>query len=294
MTQASEARTTQASDTGERGPLPLENDYAAGQGLPVEFVTSADGTRLSYEKSGTGTPVVIVGGGLNDRAMFRPMAGIVAQRFTVYNYDRRGRGGSDLGDPDAWSLEREVEDLRAVVDAVGEPCHVFGNCTGAMVAIEAAAAGLPIRRLALYEPPYRSPEATTEQLVAMRRMIDEDRRGEMVEMFGRDVVGFIDAEKMEFFKQHPAWQAFLSMAHSAYYDSIISRDHTAIPFGKLPAVTVPTLVMRGDVGDGGIHEACVQVAEGIPEARLLTMHGCDHLFDQAAWSRIVMAFLEEA
>ncbi|WP_407319835.1 alpha/beta hydrolase [Isoptericola halotolerans] len=283
-----------ATTVEERGPLPLDADYAAERDLPVELVTSADGTRIAYERSGTGRPVVIVGGGLNDRAMFRPMAGIMAERFTVYNYDRRGRGDSDLGDPDAWTLDTEVEDLRAVIEAVGEPCDVFGNCTGAMVAIEGAAAGLDIRRMALYEPPYRSPEATTEQLAAIRRLIDEERRGEIVEMFGRDIVGFISPEKMEYFKQHPAWAAFESMAYSAYYDAIISRDHTGIPFEKLPDVQVPTVVMRGDVGDGGIHDACVQIADGIPEAQLLTMRGCDHLLDQAAWSRYVMAFLENS
>lgn len=277
-----------------RGPLPLEDDYAAGPGLPVEYVTSADGARIAFERSGTGRPVVIVGGGLNDRAMFRPMAGILSQRSTVVNYDRRGRGDSDLGDPDAWTLATEVEDLRAVIDAVGEPCDVFGNCTGAMVAIEGAAAGLDIRRMALYEPPYRSPEATTEQLVAIRALIDEGRRGEIVELFGRDVVGFISPEKMEYFKAHPAWAAFESMAFSAYYDAIISRDHTAVPFAKLPDVTVPTVVMRGDVGDGGIHAACEQLADALPDAQLLTMRGCDHLLDQAAWSPYVMAFLEAA
>lgn len=276
----------------QRGPLPLDADYAAGRGLPVEHVTSADGTRIAFERSGTGRPVVIVGGGLNDRAMFRPMAGIMSERFTVVNYDRRGRGASELGDPDAWTLDTEVEDLRAVIDAVGEPCDVFGNCTGGMVAIEAAAAGLPIRRMALYEPPYRSPEATTEQLAVIRGLIDEGRRGEIVELFGRDIVGFISPEKMEYFKQHPAWAAFESMAFSAYYDAIISRDHTGIPFAKLPLMQVPTVIMRGDVGDGGIHDACVQLAEGIPGAQLLTMKDRDHLLDQAAWSRYVMAFLE--
>ncbi|MDO8143835.1 MULTISPECIES: alpha/beta fold hydrolase [unclassified Isoptericola] len=284
---------TTATTVDERRSLPLDDDYAADRQLPVEFATSADGTRIAYERSGSGRPVVIVGGGLNDRAMFRPMAGIMSTRFTVYNYDRRGRGDSDLGDPDAWTLDTEVEDLRAVIEAVGEPCDVFGNCTGGMVAIEGAAAGLDIRRMALYEPPYRSPEATTEQLVAIRRLIDEGRRGEIVEMFGRDIVGFISPDTMEYFKQHPAWDAFESMAYSAYYDAIISRDHTAIPAEKLPAVQVPTVIMRGDIGDGGIHDACVQLADGIPDAHLLTMKGCDHLLDQAAWSRYVMAFLDE-
>lgn len=272
--------------------LPLGDDYEGPRDLVVEKVVSADGTTIAYEKCGSGPPVVVIGGGLNDRAMFTPLAQIMSERFTVYNYDRRGRGDSGYGDPDQWTIDREVEDLVAVLDAVGEPSHVFANCTGGMIAILAAAAGVPMVKLGLYEPPYWSLAATAEQLATLKQVIAEDRRDEAVTIFGRDIVRFMSDETLERFKQHPAWRAFQSMAPSTYYDGIISKDHTQIPFEELPKITVPTLVMRGDEGERGIHDACARIAEEIPQATLVTKEGYNHLFDQKAWTPLLMEFFE--
>ncbi len=286
-TAAAGARTGVATDG-----LPLNDDYAGTRDLPVETVTSTDGTPIAYEKSGSGPPVVIVGGGLNDRAMFNPLASIMSERFTVFNYDRRGRGDSGYGDPNRYTIDREVEDLAAVLDAVGEPSHVFANCTGGQIAILAAARGVPMARLCLYEPPYWSPEVTPTQLSILKQLIETDRREEAVTLFGRDIVGFLSDDSLEYFKQHPAWQAFESMAPSTYYDAIISKDHSQIPHTELPKIAVPTLVMRGDEGEQEIHDSCARIAAEIPGATLLTMAGCTHLFDQQAWARIMMGYLE--
>jgi pimeloyl-ACP methyl ester carboxylesterase len=260
--------------------LPLTDDYAGPRNLPVEFVTSADGTAIAYERSGGGHPVVVIGGGLNDRAMFTPFATILSQQFTVFNYDRRGRGDSGYGDPAQFSMEREVEDLAAVIEATGEPTSVFANCTGGMIAIYAAAAGVPMAKLGMYEPPYNSPKATPAQIATLKKYIDEDRREEAVTIFARDMVRFITPETLENFKHHPAWAAFESMAPSAYYDAIISVDHNAIPHDLLPKVTVPTLILSGRDSSAAIQDACVTVASEIPNARLIRLEGEGHLFNQ--------------
>ncbi|MFD1152116.1 alpha/beta fold hydrolase [Saccharothrix hoggarensis] len=260
--------------------LRLEDDYAGPRNLPVDTVTSLDGTVIAYEKSGSGPPVVVIGGGLNDKAMFAPFAHMLSEHYTVYNVDRRGHGDSDYGDPEEYSIHREVEDLAAVIEVAGEPAAVFANCTGGMVAIQAAADGVPMRRLGMYEPPYDSPKATDEQLVELKRLVAAGLREEAVTLFGKDIVGFITDETLEKIKNHPAWQAFVSMAPSAVYDTIISQQHNAVPFDLLPKITVPTLIISGRKSTPSIQEACVTLADRIPDARLIRLPDEGHLYDQ--------------
>ncbi|GLF98768.1 alpha/beta fold hydrolase [Streptomyces yaizuensis] len=268
----------------------LDEDYGGTRDCPMETVVSADGTVIAYEKYGSGPPVVVIGGGLNDRAMFTPLSTIMSEHFTVYTYDRRGRGDSGYGDPDRWTIQREVEDLAAVLEAVGEPSHVFANCTGGMIAVLAAADGLPLLRLGLYEPPYWSSPTTAEQVETLKRLIAEDRREEVVTIFARDIVGFLDDESIVKFKTHPAWAAFQTMTPSTYYDALINRDHLDIPYDALHRIAVPTLVLRGDEGQREIHDACARIAVEVRGAKLVTMHGYDHLFDQKAGAPLLMEF----
>lgn len=270
----------------------LDEDYGAPRDIVVKKVVSADGTRIAYDKVGTGPPVVVVGGGLNDRVMFAPLAAIMSDRFTVYNYDRRGRGDSETGDPQRWTIQREIEDLAAVLAEVGEPSHVFANCTGGQVAILAAAEGVPMAKLSVYEPPYWSKPATEEQVALLRRLIDDDRREEAVTVFCRDVVGFLNDETIGEFKSHPAWQAFQTMVPSTYYDTLIGKDHVDVPIAQLRKISVPTLVMSGDETDPGTYDACVRIAQEVPGATLLTKEGYGHLFSQKAWAPALMDFLE--
>ncbi|SCL34478.1 Pimeloyl-ACP methyl ester carboxylesterase [Micromonospora nigra] len=270
--------------------LPLTDDYAGPRDLPVETVVSADGTVIAYEKSGSGPPVVVIGGGLNDRAMFTPFAQLMSEHFTVYNYDRRGRGDSEYGDPERFTMDREVEDLAAVIAVTGEPTAVFANCTGGMIAIYAAAHGVPMSKLGLYEPPYNSPKATPAQIAQLKQFIEEDRREEAVTLFARDMVRFITEETLENFKQHPAWQAFKSMAPSALYDAVISVDHNAIPHGLLPKVEVPTLILSGCDSSAAIQAACVTLSQEIPNARLIRLEGEGHLFNQKVGAPLMAEF----
>src|SRR5262249_32465298 len=121
----------------------------------MKTVTSEDGTTIAYDQTGNGPPLVLVDGALNSRAfgLNRPLAAILADRFTVITYDRRGRG--DSGDTQPYAAQREIEDLAAVIDATGGPAHVYGISSGAGLALETACA-VPahVAKLALYEAPF--------------------------------------------------------------------------------------------------------------------------------------------
>ncbi|NUR47376.1 MAG: alpha/beta hydrolase [Hamadaea sp.] len=276
--------------------LGLDDDYAGERDLPVQQVRSADGTLIAYEKSGRGEPVVVLGGGLNDRGMFYPFANLMSENFTVYNCDRRGRGDSGMGDLDGYVIEREVEDLAAVVEAVekdtGQTPYVFANCTGGQIVILAAAAGVPMKKLGLYEPPYWSRPATTEQIEEIRRLNEAGDHDGAVALFGRDVVGFVTDETIDGFRQHPAWQAFLANAPSTYYDAIISRDHTQIPHEALAKISAPTLIIRGELTVRGIFDAMEKVVDELADAKLVTMEEVGHLYDQKRVAPIMTEFFQ--
>jgi len=153
----------------------------------MRHVTSSDGTRIAYEKTGEGPPLVIVGGSLGDHRFYIPLASELARRFTVYNFDRRGRGQSE--DTQPYAVERELEDLAALIDDAREPVLVYGHSAGSAFALRAAAADLSIAKLVLADPPFRphgdsdeaartrqANEAATVQAFHDRAITEETRR----------------------------------------------------------------------------------------------------------------------
>ena len=156
----------------------------------MDTVTSRDGTTIAFDRLGDGPPVVLVCGGSTDRTANAGLAAELASEFTVYNYDRRGRG--DSGDSPLYAVEREVEDVWAVVEAAGGSVNLYGTSSGAALAMEAAASGLPIARLAMWEPPYSvrgRPDLPADTASVYRRLVEAGRRGEAVEYFMAKVVG---------------------------------------------------------------------------------------------------------
>src|SRR5215203_2178151 len=149
----------------------------------VAKVTSADGTPIAFERLGDGPPIIVVGGAICDRAMTRPTAEQLAQHFTVINYDRRGRG--DSGDTAPYAVEREIEDLGALIAEAGGRASVYAHSSGAGLALHAAAQDLPIAKLVLHEPPY-VPDGEEERRISreyaknLKAILSEGRRGDAV------------------------------------------------------------------------------------------------------------------
>ena len=216
----------------------------------TETTRSADGTVIAYEKSGSGPPLVLVDGALCHRASgpSRPLAARLAGSFTVYTYDRRGRGES--GDTAPYAPEREVEDLAAVVDAAGGQADVYGISSGAALALDAAAAGVGIRRLALYEAPFVV-DATIAPLPAdwlptLEAALAEGRRGAAVSQFMRRVG--VPRPFIALMHVLPAWNKLTAVAHTLPYDFAVLGDTQSgapLPAERWADVAAPTAVLAG-------------------------------------------------
>jgi pimeloyl-ACP methyl ester carboxylesterase len=236
-------------------------------------IVSADGTTISYDRTGHGPPVILVVGAFNDRAAGAPLAAHLASSLTVVNYDRRGRGTST--DTVPYAVDREIDDLEALIGAAGGSASVFGYSSGAVLALRAAARGLPITRLALYDPPFQIKGTSPDYWMDMARQIDElvsaGRRGDAVELYQTKGVG-IPPEVVAQLRQAPFWPALEALAHTLAYDSLV----LACPPGLLGSVSTPTLVIDGEASPAPILAAARAVADGLPHAQLQTLPGQIH------------------
>ena len=153
----------------------------------MEQVRSRDGTSIAYQRQGAGPAVILVGGAFVDRSENAPLAAELADRFSVYNYDRRGRG--DSGDTGPYAVEREIEDIEALIAEAGGSAHLYGVSSGGALVLEAAAAGVAVDRLAVYEVPYDTSEGATERhreyVARLEGFLAEGRRGDAAELFMR-------------------------------------------------------------------------------------------------------------
>jgi pimeloyl-ACP methyl ester carboxylesterase len=243
----------------------------------MSTVTSADGTAIAYEQSGSGPAVVLVGGILGDRSQQAPLAALLADRFTVYNYDRRGRGES--GNTEPYAVEREIEDLGAVVDAAGGSAFVYGTSGCGVLALYAAAAGLApkIRKLAIWEPPYvvddSRPPVPPDYRARLTSLLAEGRRGDMVELFMTAAVG-LPRELVAQMRQAPWWPAQEALADTLVNEATLMGDFS-LPRARIAGVTVPTLVIDGGTTPWLSH-AAQAVADALPDARRRTLPGQPH------------------
>jgi pimeloyl-ACP methyl ester carboxylesterase len=235
-------------------------------------VTSADGTSIFFEQRGDGPPVILVGGAFNDRTTTVGLAEVLAGDFTAINYDRRGRG--DSGDTSPYAVEREIEDLAALITQVGGTASVFGHSSGAILALEAAAAGIGIERVVAYEPPYATDEHPRADVVdeVRARLAAGDRDGAVATFL--QVAG-TPAEMIEGMKSAPVWGWFTALAHTLPYDlTICGRD--ARPRDTLARISIPALVIGGGASDDALQSGARAAAEAVPGARHETLEGQDH------------------
>jgi pimeloyl-ACP methyl ester carboxylesterase len=239
-------------------------------------VRSNDGTWIAFEQAGQGPPVVLIGGALMDQAASAPLAALLSQHFTVFSYDRRGRGES--GDTAPYAVAREVEDVHAVIEEAGEAVCLFGHSSGAVLGLEAADQ-LPqkIKRLALYEPPFivddsRSP-APAEYRTELKLLLAEGRRGDTVEYFMNHA---LDAapDSIAHLKEGPLWHEIVQLAHTLPYDAALMTNTTngkPLPVARWASVAVPTLVIDERQSATYLRHAAEALVEMLPNAELCTL-----------------------
>jgi pimeloyl-ACP methyl ester carboxylesterase len=249
----------------------------------VHTVTSRDGTVIAFDRSGNGSPVLLVEGAFQHRALDPPtaqLASLLASHFTVYHYDRRGRG--DSGDTAPYCVEREIEDIEALIETAGGPVYVFGNSSGAVLALRAAGQGLAISKLALYEPPFivddSRPPLPDDYLEVLTELVSEGRRGDAVEYFMTTAVG-LPSEFVDQMRQEPFWPAFEAVAHTLPYDAAVMADTgsgSPTPLQQWAELRVPTLVLDGGESQRYRHNADALLAAILPHAERRTLEGQSH------------------
>jgi len=256
------------------------------KGNIMRKVISKDGTPIAFDQSGQGPAIILVAGATATRLAEASLAAALAPNFTVFSYDRRGRG--DSGDTAPYAVEREVEDIEALINEAGGSVFVFGHSSGAVLALEAARL-LPTRiaKLALYEPPFiiddSRPPAPQDYAKHLNELVSSGRRGEAVEYFMTEVG--TPAEMVAQMRQSPMWPALEEIAQTLPYDITIIGDTQSgdpLTLRKWAAVTVPTLVMDGTVFLGRedshvfLRHGADELANILPDAQRRTLEGQDH------------------
>jgi pimeloyl-ACP methyl ester carboxylesterase len=245
----------------------------------MDQVTSKDGTTIAFDRLGDGPPVVLISGGSVDRFSNAALADLLAADFTVYNYDRRGRGPS--GDTAPYAIKREVEDIDAVVAAAGGSAHLYGSSSGAALAL-IAAEQLPdkITKLALWEPPFildANARPPADQVQQYNTMLAEGRRGDAAQYFMEKVVG-MPAEFVAGARSQPWWAATEALAHTLPYDATIMGDYS-LPTERAAAVAIPTIVLDGGASFGFMGPTAEALAKVLPQGKRVTLAGQEHNID---------------
>jgi pimeloyl-ACP methyl ester carboxylesterase len=262
----------------------------------VSAARSKDGTTIAFERTGSGPPLIIVDGALcwRESGPARKVAKEVADRFTVITYDRRGRGES--GDTAPYSVQREVEDIEALIDEAGGPVHLCGFSSGGVLAMEAARAGAAIEKLVVYEAPFivddSRPPAPASYVSDLNEHLAAGRRGAAVKRFMR-LVGMpaVLAAAMPLF---PAWKKLKGVAHTLPYDAAVMGDTQAgkpLDPGHWGAVSVPTLVLVGGKSPDWMASGMQSLAELLPSAQRQVLDGQTHMVKAKAVGPAVKRFL---
>jgi pimeloyl-ACP methyl ester carboxylesterase len=243
--------------------------------MSQDAVTSLDGTPIAYWRSGEGSPLVLVHGTSADHSRWKPVLPAFEEHFTVYAVDRRGRGGS--GDSEDYSIEREFEDVAAVVDSIGEPVDLLGHSYGAVCALEAALLTRNARRLVLYEP---GMNVTGEQIYPpgfidrLDALLEAGDRDAVISTMFRDLVG-MPQEEVEHLRSLPAWQERVKAAPTVPRELRADEAYRFDPerFGDL---AVPTLQLSGGDSPAFLKAADKAVDETLPNCRIVVMPGQGH------------------
>jgi pimeloyl-ACP methyl ester carboxylesterase len=254
-------------------------------------VTSQDGTSIAYERIGDGPPLILVMGAFNDRSAGAPLAAALGTQRTVYTYDRRGRG--DSGDVLPYAVERELEDLDALIAEAGGSAAVFGYSSGAVLALKAASEGLAITKVVLHELPLMvdqdQPRWSADHAARLRELVVAGRRGDAVEYFQSHLVGIPD-EVIAQMRQAPFRPVLEAMAHTLVYEAVILGDGL-LRLEVARSITTPLLAIVGAATTPFMIETAHAVAEAARTGRSVVLSGQGHDIDPNAIGPVLEEFL---
>lgn len=264
----------------------------------MSTATSNDGTRIAYETKGDGPAVVLVGGGLDDGSENEPLMHELAQYFTVINYARRGR--ADSGDTQPYAVDREIEDIDALVATAGGTAHAFGASSGGALTLLAAARGTALERIAVYDVPYATDDDSVrvwEKYVAdLHEALSRGARDEALGLFMGRLTGASEDEIDTARRTSPMWPASAALAHTLAYDAACLGDQRP-PVEELANITQATLVLTGGATDPhmpGLHSffdgAGDAVAAAIPDSSRRIVEAQTHVADPAVLASVLRAF----
>lgn len=258
----------------------------------MKKVTSKDRTPIAYNQIGNGQPVILVDGALCSSVMgpMPELAPLLAKHFTVIYYDRRGRNES--GDTKPYAVEREIEDIDALIQVAGGSAYLFGTSSGAALALAATAKGLNISKLALYEPPFmidknghHVPVNYHQQLSSY---IEQDRRGDAIKYFMRDGIG-VPSIFVFMMQLMPVWSKLKAVAHTLPYDAAVMGDFS-LPVKQAAAIKIPTLVAGGEKSQRWLHTATRQLAKELDQYEFKMLKGQNHNVSVKVLAPLLMEF----
>jgi len=257
--------------------------------MSTNKVTSADGTLIAYDLLGSGAPVIVVGGATCDRAKMSGVATALAEHYTVVNYDRRGRGES--GDTPPYGVRREVEDLAALLADVGGSAALYGHSSGAGLVLHALAAGLPVTRAVLHEPPYGTAEMAAESrsyAAELASLLAAGRHDDALALFftTTGLPGSMVAQ----WRTESWWPS--EIAPTLAYDSAVMGDESGgtVPLDLARAAAPPTLVLVGGASPPWMIDTDRTLAEALPAGRLRVLDGEEHVVEPAVLVPVLAEF----
>jgi pimeloyl-ACP methyl ester carboxylesterase len=247
-------------------------------------VISRDGTSIEFDRTGDGPPIILVVGAFNDRSTGAPIAKLLESDFTVINYDRRGRGAS--GDTLPYAIQREIEDLDALIDEVGGSAFVFGYSSGAVLALHAAVNGSAISKLVTYEAPVEGYDSSL--VYQLSELIAADRRGDAVEFFQSQLVG-IPEQVVAQLRNAPFRPYLETLAHTTVYDSKIVCEPPLRD--ELGGISAPVLVVAGEESSDSFKQSNEVLATILPRGQYICLEGQNHHIAAPVLAPVVQKFL---
>jgi pimeloyl-ACP methyl ester carboxylesterase len=265
----------------------------------MSTVISSDGTQISYEKLGQGPAIILVGGGLDDGSENKPLAEVLSKDFTTYNYARRGRANS--GDIQPYSVQKEIEDIEALIEETDNICYLFGISSGGALVLEAAASGLNVQKIAVYEVPYSLGEEALrywqEYVTNLNNSLAEGRRGDALELFMQ--LAGSPQEDIDNAKNSTMWEDLKKIAPTLAYDAAC-LGNDGPPVDRLLKINQHTLVATGSIIDprmSGLQpsffaDAADVISQSIPNSTRQTIENQSHVVDPQILAGVLKEFFE--